>query len=141
MRKNNSLEWPLSEVILWEKFLCVDHLHASFMHRSDERRYIRDMMKQNPALKIFALLAVSIGLLPVNAGALPIATPQKSNMLVAAAGDCAAVGEQVAASQGGQLAKATPTTQNGRAMCVVVVLVPGRDGERPRRVEVAVPAQ
>jgi len=111
------------------------------MHRSAGRRYIRDMMKQNPALKIFALLAVSIGLLPVNAGALPIATPQKSNMLVAAAGDCAAVGEQVAASQGGQLAKATPTTQNGRAMCVVVVLVPGRDGERPRRVEVAVPAQ
>ncbi|MND21720.1 hypothetical protein D3C80_120900 [compost metagenome] len=111
------------------------------MHRSAERRYKRDMMKQNPALKIFALLAVSIGLLPVDAGALPIATPQKSNLLVVAAGDCAAVGEQVAASQGGQLAKATPTTQNGRAMCVIVVLVPGRDGERPRRVEVAVPAQ
>lgn len=111
------------------------------MHRSAGRRYIRDMMKQNPALKIFALLAVSIGLLPVDAGALPIATLQKSNLLVAAAGDCAAVGEQVAASQGGQLAKATPTTQNGRAMCVIVVLVPGRDGERPRRVEVAVPAQ
>ncbi|NKB82950.1 hypothetical protein [Brucella grignonensis] len=98
-------------------------------------------MKQNPALKIFALLAVSIGLLPVDAGALPITMPQKSNLRVAAAGDCAAVGEQVAASQGGQLAKATPTTQNGRPMCVVVVLVPGRDGERPRRVEVAVPAQ
>ncbi len=27
-------------------------------------------MKQNPALKVFALLAVSVGLLPVNAGAL-----------------------------------------------------------------------
>jgi hypothetical protein len=122
-------------------FLCVDRQSVSFMHRSAGRRYIRDMMKQNPALKIFALLAVSIGLLPVDAGALPIATPQKSNLLVAAAGDCAAVGEQVAASQGGQMAKATPTTQNGRAMCVIVVLVPGRDGERPRRVEVAVPAQ
>ena len=111
------------------------------MHRSADRRYMRDMMKQNPALKIFALLAVSIGLLPVSAGALPIATPQKSNVFVVAAADCAAVGEQVAASQGGQLAKSTPTTQNGRAMCVVVVLIPGRDGERPRRVEVAVPAQ
>lgn len=98
-------------------------------------------MKQNLALKIFALLAVSVGLLPVNAGALPMSAPQKTNLLIAAAGDCAAVGERVAASQGGQLAKATPTTQNGRAMCVVVVLVPGRDGERPRRVEVAVPAQ
>lgn len=98
-------------------------------------------MKQNSALKVFALLAVSIGLLPVRAGALPITAPQKSKLIVAAAGDCAAVGEQVAAQQGGQLAKATPTTQNGRPMCVVVVLVPGRDGERPRRVEVAVPAE
>lgn len=111
------------------------------MHRSADKRYIRGMMKQNPALKIFALLAVCIGLLPVSAGAFPIATPQKSNFLVDAAADCAAVGEQVAASQGGQLAKATPSTQNGRAMCVIVVLIPGRDGERPRRVEVAVPAQ
>lgn len=98
-------------------------------------------MKQNSALKVFALLAVSIGLLPVDAGALPMTAPQKSNLIVVAAGDCAAIGEQVAAQQGGQLAKATATTQNGRPMCVVVVLVPGRDGERPRRVEVAVPAQ
>ncbi|AAL52519.1 conserved hypothetical protein [Brucella abortus bv. 4 str. 292] len=99
------------------------------------------MMKQNPALKVFALLAVSVGLLPVNAGALPMAAPQKPNLLIATAGDCTAVGEQVAAQQGGQLAKATPTMQNGRAMCVIVVLIPGRNGERPRRVEVAVPAQ
>ncbi len=59
-------------------------------------------MKQNSALKVFALLAVSIGLLPVRAGALPMTVPQKSNLIVA---------------------------------------VPGRDGERPRRVEVAVPAE
>ncbi|PWL19021.1 hypothetical protein DKP76_00090 [Falsochrobactrum shanghaiense] len=98
-------------------------------------------MKQNPALKFFALIAASIGLLPVDAGALPIGTPQKSSLVIAAAGDCAAVGERVAASQGGQLAKATPTVQNGKPMCIIVVLVPGRDGERPRRVEVAVPAQ
>lgn len=98
-------------------------------------------MKQNPALKLFALLAVGIGLLPVETGAMPLAAPQKSSLLVAAAGDCAAVGERVAAEQGGQLAKATPTTRNGQAKCVVVVLVPGRDGERPRRVEVEVPNQ
>ncbi len=96
-------------------------------------------MKQNLALKVFALLAVTIGLLPVNAGALPISVPQTSGLVVAAAGDCTAVGERVAASQGGQLAKATPSTQNGAPVCVVVVLVPGRNGERPRRVEVAVP--
>lgn len=96
-------------------------------------------MKQNPALKVFALLSVSLGLLPVNAGALPMSVPQTSNMVVTVDGDCTAVGERVAASQGGQLAKATPSTQNGAPVCVVVVLVPGRNGERPRRVEVAVP--
>ncbi len=96
-------------------------------------------MKQNPALKVFALIAVSLGLLPVDAGALPMSVPQTSGMVVTVDGDCTAVGERVAASQGGQLAKATPSTQNGAPVCIVVVLVPGRDGERPRRVEVAVP--
>lgn len=56
-------------------------------------------------------------------------------------GDCAAIGQQVAAQQGGTLTKATASTQNGAPVCIVVVLVPGRDGERPRRVEVAVPAK
>ncbi len=78
------------------------------------------MMIRKPALTVLALLAMASA---------------------ASASDCAAVGQRVAKSQGGQLAKASPTTQNGRAMCVVVVLVPGRDGERPRRVEVAVPAE
>lgn len=65
-------------------------------------------MKQNPALKVFALLAVSVGLLPVNADALPMAAPQKPNLLIATAGDCTAVGEQVAAQQGGQLRQGHP---------------------------------
>ena len=30
--------------------------------------------------------------------------------------------------------------QGGRPVCVVVVLVPGKDGKRPRRVEFVVPA-
>ncbi|WP_418314184.1 hypothetical protein [Phyllobacterium zundukense] len=58
----------------------------------------------------------------------------------AVAADCTSVGQQVAESQGGTLARATSVTQNGREVCVVVVLIPGKDGERPRRVEVAVPA-
>lgn len=66
--------------------------------------------------------------------------PDAPSMVTTVAGDCMAIGQQVAASQGGTLAKATPATQNGREVCVVVVLVPGKDGERPRRVEVAVPA-
>ncbi|MEP7456802.1 hypothetical protein [Phyllobacterium sp. SB3] len=58
----------------------------------------------------------------------------------ALAADCSAVGQQVADAQGGTLARATSVVQNGKEVCVVVVLVPGKDGERPRRVEVAVPA-
>lgn len=56
------------------------------------------------------------------------------------AADCSSVGQKVAELQGGTLARATSVVQNGKEVCVVVVLVPGRDGERPRRVEVAVPA-
>ncbi len=55
------------------------------------------------------------------------------------AADCTEVGKRVAAEQGGTLARATLDTQNGNT-CVVIVLIPARDGEKPRRVEVAVPA-
>jgi len=53
--------------------------------------------------------------------------------------DCTEVGKRVATEQGGTLARATLDTQNGNT-CVVIVLIPARDGEKPRRVEVAVPA-
>ncbi|UXN07915.1 hypothetical protein N6A79_07150 [Bartonella sp. HY761] len=58
----------------------------------------------------------------------------------ALAADCNAVGQKIADEQGGQLSKATPTVQNGKDVCVVVVIIRGKDGEQPRRVEVAVPA-
>ncbi|HEV7255468.1 MAG TPA: hypothetical protein VGN97_20500 [Mesorhizobium sp.] len=53
--------------------------------------------------------------------------------------DCYAVGERVAAENGGQLARASARDQGGRTVCVIVVLVPGRDGERPRRQEFVIP--
>ncbi|MHC5306693.1 hypothetical protein [Bartonella sp. LJL80] len=56
------------------------------------------------------------------------------------AADCAEVGKRVADEQGGTLTRSTQVSQNGNDMCVVVVLIPARDGEKPRRVEVAVPA-
>ncbi|HET9534698.1 MAG TPA: hypothetical protein VFP43_05050 [Mesorhizobium sp.] len=55
------------------------------------------------------------------------------------AGDCYAIGEQVAAQNGGTLAKASPSTEGGQPVCVVVILVPGKDGQRPRRVQLVVP--
>ena len=57
-----------------------------------------------------------------------------------AAADCYSVGEQVASQYGGTLAKASASSQGGRTVCVIVVLVPGKDGQRPRRMQVVVPA-
>ncbi|MBX3568767.1 MAG: hypothetical protein KF914_11970 [Rhizobiaceae bacterium] len=53
--------------------------------------------------------------------------------------DCYSVGQQVAAQNGGTLAKASEASQGGQTVCVIVVLVPGKDGQRPRRTEVVVP--
>ncbi|WP_371823844.1 hypothetical protein [Phyllobacterium sp. 628] len=91
------------------------------------------------SLPLAALISAS-GVL--YAGAVPIVpgSPETGLPVTLAAADCSAVGQQVAESQGGTLARATAQTQNGREVCVVVVLIPGKDGERPRRVEVAVPA-
>ena len=58
-----------------------------------------------------------------------------------AAADCYSVGEQVAAQYGGTLAKASQQNRGGQPVCVIVVLVPGKDGQRPRRTEVVVPAE
>ena len=41
---------------------------------------------------------------------------------------------------GGTLAKASQQNRGGQTVCVIVVLVPGKDGQRPRRTEVVVPA-
>ncbi len=58
----------------------------------------------------------------------------------ARAADCYSIGQQIAAQNGGELANATQTEQNGRPACVIVVLIPGKDGGRPRRQEFIVPA-
>ncbi|WP_445082866.1 hypothetical protein [Chelativorans sp. YIM 93263] len=54
--------------------------------------------------------------------------------------DCYAIGQRVAAERGGELARATAETQGGQTVCRIVILVPGGEGERPRRAEVIVPA-
>lgn len=73
------------------------------------------------------------------AAALPAVTPTRDVPLILVQGDCYAVGEQIAAQNGGTLAKASPSTQGGQSVCVVVILVPGKEGERPRRVQMVVP--
>jgi hypothetical protein len=71
--------------------------------------------------------------------AVPMIVPQAAEMVTPVASDCYAVGQQVAAQKGGTLAKASQATRGGRTVCVIVVLVPGKDGQRPRRAEIVVP--
>lgn len=66
--------------------------------------------------------------------------PAVDGPFAVAAADCYAIGQQVAAENGGTLARASQSTRGGQPVCVVVVLVPGKDGERPRRAEIVVPA-
>lgn len=71
--------------------------------------------------------------------ALILLTDMAFSPSTAYAGDCYAIGQQMAADQGGQLARATPAVQDGQPICKIVIIVPGRDGSRPRRAEFVVP--
>jgi hypothetical protein len=62
-------------------------------------------------------------------------------MLLAQSADCYSIGQRVAAEMGGQLAAANAENQGGQTVCRIVVLIPGSNGERPRRAEVVVPAR
>lgn len=79
------------------------------------------------------------GLLASQAAATPIMRPAVDDPIVLVGGDCYSIGQQVAAQNGGTLARATQGTQGGQPVCRIVVLVPGKDGQRPRRTEIVVP--
>lgn len=82
----------------------------------------------------------AVGLFAGQAAALPALPPvAPGDMVSLVAGDCYAIGQQVAAENGGTLAKASPATQGGQAVCRIVVLLPAKAGERPRRAEFVVP--
>jgi len=85
-----------------------------------------------------ALVAASIA--AGHAVATPMVEPRRADTIVLAAGDCYAIGQQVADQYGGTLAKATASDNGGQPVCVIVVLVPAKDGQRPRREQVVVPA-
>ncbi|RAZ80219.1 hypothetical protein [Mesorhizobium atlanticum] len=90
-------------------------------------------------LRKAVLALAAAGLLASQAVALPVIEPSADQPVVLAAGDCYAIGQQVAAQNGGTLAKASQATRGGQQVCVIVVLVPGKDGQRPRRSEIVVP--
>ncbi len=85
---------------------------------------------------VIALCAAAMLGTPASASPLPAAAEPAVRLAQA---DCYAVGQQVAAQNGGTLARASQSEQGGQSVCVIVVLVPGKDGKRPRRVEFVVP--
>lgn len=97
------------------------------------------MKRLTSLLETIMLALCAGGMALAQAGAFPVTAPHYSDPVVMVAADCYAVGQQVAAQNGGTLAKASSATRNGQSVCVIVVLVPGKEGERPRRAEIVVP--
>ena len=91
-----------------------------------------------PTLALAAAMALG-AVLPASALPMSSAAPATPQRILLVQGDCYAVGQQIAAENGGTLAKATPEDRGGQQVCVIVVLVPGQDGQRPRRAEFVVP--
>jgi hypothetical protein len=85
-------------------------------------------------------LALCAAMLATQAPAAPFASRAQAEPMIVTQADCYSIGQQVAAQSGGTLARASSSTQGGRPVCVIVVLVPGKEGQRPRRREIVVPA-
>jgi hypothetical protein len=81
----------------------------------------------------------SFGLCALMATATVQGISAPKDFVLAQGADCYAVGEQQAVQLGGTLANASDAVQNGQPVCRVIVVVPGQNGERPKRVEIIVP--
>lgn len=53
--------------------------------------------------------------------------------------DCSAAAAEAAAQTGGQVLSVSSRNDGGRTVCVVTVLVPGEDGQRPRKRTLTLP--
>ncbi|KQT54241.1 hypothetical protein ASG43_01020 [Aureimonas sp. Leaf454] len=53
--------------------------------------------------------------------------------------DCSAAAAEAAAETGGEVLSVSSREEGGRTLCVVTVLVPGGEGERPRKRTITVP--
>ena len=87
----------------------------------------------------WAMVPLALSATVAVAAPLPLRPDATAPAPVHVAADCFALGQQIAAENGGTLARASPATQGGRPVCRIVVLLPGKDGERPRRAEFVVP--
>lgn len=73
---------------------------------------------------------------PAAAHAQPV---QGKSLVRMAQGGCSAAASQAAAQTGGQVLSVQTAQRGGRTVCIVTVLIPGRDGDRPRRQTITIP--
>ena len=105
------------------------------------------MMKQFLAFTALSALTIAFGVLafspafagPVAYAEAEVLASEPSADMVPIAADCYAIGEDVAAQNGGTVAKAVPAMDGDQPVCKIVVLIPGQEGERPKRKEFIVP--
>jgi hypothetical protein len=88
-----------------------------------------------------ALFAASVPLAPAGAGTISgtPAVPEASLPVIPVQSNCNAVGQQEAAKHGGTLQSVRAENRGGQTVCVGVVIVQGKDGERGRRIDFQVP--
>jgi hypothetical protein len=88
-----------------------------------------------------ALLSSLLGLGHASAATARMTLPRSEVGLptITVQADCFAIGQEKAAEMGGTLAKAKPDDEGGAPVCRLVIVVPGAEGERPKRVEITVP--
>lgn len=59
--------------------------------------------------------------------------------IVLAQAGCSAAAQQAAAQTGGQVLSVQTAQRGGQTVCIVTVLIPARDGDRPRRTTITIP--
>jgi hypothetical protein len=77
--------------------------------------------------------------LPATASMPRVDAPDLPAPFVNASAACYSLGQQIAAREGGTLYNASAETRGGQQVCVIVVVIPGPEGQRPRRAEYVIP--
>ncbi|WP_279477838.1 hypothetical protein [Aureimonas sp. SK2] len=84
------------------------------------------------AIALSATTASALPMRPTEGGSVA-AWDDPGAVLMAQGGGCSAAAAQASAQSGGQVLSVRATQQGDRTVCVVTVLIPASDGNRPRR--------